>query len=88
MYKLYSVRDKLMTFDGPIAFKEEKIALRWFEADCKRKINQYYTDAKYYDLYEIGTFDPEKGTINGYPESQLKLIKEGEVFDGKNNLQE
>lgn len=77
-----------MNFEGPIAIADEKVALRWFEADCKRKINQFYTDAKYYDLYEIGTFDTEHGTIIGYPESQLKLIKEGEVFDGKNNLQE
>ena len=83
--KVYSIKDKLTNFTGPIIFNEEKIAERFFESWCKRKKAEEYTDARYYDLYEIGTFDTEKGTIVGYPEAQLKLIREGNTYDEQRN---
>lgn len=79
--KLYSVRDKLTGFTGPIAFNEDRVAERWFMSFCRGKKEQELTDAKYYDLYHIGSFDTEKGTIEALPESQLILVKEGEQFD-------
>ena len=51
----------------------------------RRKKEQEYTDGKYFNLYEIGTYDTEHGTIVGYPESQQKLIMEGESFDEQKN---
>lgn len=84
-YKLYSIKDKLMNFTGPIAFPDEKTAVRWFEGECKRRQKLDFTSSKYYDLYEIGTFNPEEGTIVGWQLSQLKLIKEGAEFDEQTN---
>lgn len=81
--KIYSVKDKLAEFSGPIAVRDEKIALRWFESFCKEKKNAEYTDCKYFDLYEIGTFDSESGEITGYPKQEIKLIKEGEQFESE-----
>lgn len=81
IFKLYSIKDKLVNFTGPIAFQDEKIAIRWFEAFCRKKKAEEYTESKYYDLYEIGAFDPEKGTLTALNQSELKLIKEGEQFD-------
>ena len=76
--KLYSIKDKLMEFTGPIAIKDDKVAIRMFNAFCEEKKKKEYTEPKYYDLYCIGEFDSEKGTIKGYEQSQLELIKEGE----------
>ena len=70
-----------MNFTGPIAIQDEKIAIRWFESECKKRQQIDFTSSRYYDLYEIGTFDPEKGTVIGWQISELKLIKEGAEYD-------
>ncbi len=79
--KLYSIRDKLTGYNPPIAFKDERIAQRWFESFCKQKREQEYIEPKYYELYEVGTFDTENGSGNIYELGQNKLIKEGEQFE-------
>lgn len=76
--KLYSIKDKLMDFTGPIAFKDDKVAKRMFEAFMTKTKDEDHTDPKYWDLYCIGEFDNETGVIKGYEQSQLKLIMEGE----------
>lgn len=78
--KLYSIRDKLTGYNPPIAFKDERISTRWFESFCKQKKDQEYIEPKYYELYEVGTFDTETGTGEIYTQGQTKLIKEGEQF--------
>lgn len=76
---VYTVRDKLVGFTGPLAFEDNKVAERWFEAFCKQKKQNEYTEAKYYELYKIGTYDHETAKIEGtYP---IELVKEGEQFD-------
>lgn len=82
--KLYSIKDKLMEFTGPIAFKDDKIAKRTFEAFRNQKKTAEYTDPKYWDLYCIGEFDSETGVVKGYKQSQLKLIMEGEQHEPEN----
>lgn len=79
--KLYSIRDKLTGYNPPIAFKDERIAQRWFESFCKQKKDQEYIEPKYYELYEVGTFDTENGSGSIYEQGQNKLIKEGEQFE-------
>lgn len=81
MLKMYTVKDTLAEFSGPLAFKDENLAKRWFEAFCMNKKNTEYTNPKYFELWEIGHFDPEKGTIIGYQLSELKLIEEGANFN-------
>lgn len=83
--KIYVIKDKLVGFGGPIAMQDEKTARRMFESYCKRKKNEEYCEAKYFELYETGTYDTEKGTMVGYPESGLQLIMEGEGFDEQKN---
>ena len=85
--KLYSVRDKLVGFTGPIAMKDDKVAIRWFEAFCAQKKQQEYTEAKYYDLYCIGTFDTDKAELQGTAVHEIELIREGEQIDGKMSIQ-
>lgn len=76
---VYTVRDKLIGYTGPLAFQDDKIAERWFQAFCKQKKDQEYTESKYYELYKIGTYDQETAKIDGiYP---IELVKEGEQFD-------
>ena len=79
--KVYCVKDTLGAFGAPLTFTDEQNAIRTFQAICRQKKEREYTDAKYFNLWEIGTYDTEKGTIVGYSESQLKLIKEGEQYD-------
>lgn len=79
--KLYSIRDRLTGYNPPIAFKDERIAQRWFESFCKQKKDQEYIEPKYYELYEVGTFDTENGSGNIFEVGQSKLIKEGEQFE-------
>ncbi len=85
---LYSVRDKLVGYTGPIAMKDNKVAIRWFEAFCKQKRENEYTEAKYFDLYRVGEFNTDNGEINELPVSKMELIREGEQFDGKISIQE
>lgn len=79
--KLFSIRDKLVAFNPPIGFKDENIAERWFESECRRKMELEYTSSKYYELYEIGTMDTDTGVITAYPKGEIKLIKEGEQYE-------
>lgn len=79
--KLYSIRDKLTGYNPPIAFKDERVAQRWFESFCKQKKDQEYIEPKYYELYEVGIFDTDNGSGSVYELGQNKLIKEGEQFE-------
>ena len=79
--KLYSVRDKLIGFNPPIGFKDDKVAIRWFEAFCKQKKEQEFTEAKYYDLYCVGSFDTEKAELVGTAVHQIELVREGESLN-------
>lgn len=78
--KLYSVRDKLMDFGGPIAFKEEKVAKRWFtQLLASKKAN--YEKPEDFELYEVGAMETENGTITGSSVAEVKLILKGEQID-------
>lgn len=78
--KLYSVKDKLMNFGGPIAFQDERVAKRWFtQLLASKKAN--YEDPKDFDLYCVGSMDTEKGNILGTTVQEVKLIMKGESID-------
>lgn len=81
MMDIYTIKDKLIGFTGPMAFKNEDVAKRWFTAFCRDKKTKELTDAKYYELWKIGHYNEEKGTIIGMQLSELELIMEGESFD-------
>lgn len=78
--KLYSVKDKLMNFGGPIAFQDEKVAKRWFtQLLSSKKAN--YEDPKDFDLYCVGSMDIEKGNVLGTAVQEVELIMKGESID-------
>ena len=78
--KLYSVKDKLTEFGGPVGFKEEKVAKRWFTQLLASKKANYETPSDF-DLYCVGDMDTEKGTINGKAIQEVELIMKGEEID-------
>lgn len=75
---LYSIKDKLMEYTGPIMFKDDKVAIRWFEQKIRQMKDQEFADNKYYDLYIVGQFDTEKGEIITPKTHAPELIREGE----------
>lgn len=78
--KLYSVRDKLIEFGGPIGFKDEKVAKRWFtQLLASKKAN--FEDPKDFDLYCVGSMDTEKGNVIGTAVQEVELILKGESID-------
>lgn len=78
--KLYSVRDKLTEFAGPIGFKDEKVAKRWFtQILAQKKAN--FEDPKDFDLYCVGSMDTEKGNVIGTAIQEVELIMKGESID-------
>lgn len=78
--KLYSVKDKLLNFGGPIGFQDEKVAKRWFtQLLAQKKAN--YEDPKDFDLYCIGSMDTEKGNVIGTAIQEVELIMKGDTVD-------
>lgn len=78
--KLYSVKDKLMNFGGPIAFQDEKVAKRWFtQLLASKKTN--FEDPKDFDLYCVGSMDMEKGNVLGTAVQEVELIMKGDNID-------
>lgn len=78
--KLYSVKDKLMNFGGPIAFQDEKVAKRWFTQLLASKKDNY-EDPKDFDLYCVGSMDMEKGNVLGTAVQEVELIMKGDSID-------
>lgn len=78
MENLYSIKDKLVGYTGPLMFKDDKVAIRWFEQKCRQMKDTEYSDNKYYDLYLVGQFDPETGEIVTPKSHAPELIREGE----------
>lgn len=83
--KVYAIKDKLIGFTGPIAMKNQDVAKRWFESFCLNKKSTEKIKTKDFELWEIGEYNEDNGTITGYALSELKLIMEGEIFDEPKN---
>lgn len=78
--KLYAVRDKLTEFGGPVGFKEDKVAKRWFTQLMAEK-KASYGEPKDYELYVVGSMDTEKGNVIGTAVQEVELIMKGEELD-------
>ena len=75
--KLYSVRDKLMGFQGPIGFQDEKVAKRWFVQIMAQKKDNYEKPEDF-EFYCCGSFDTEKGNVIGTAVQEVELVMKGE----------
>lgn len=81
IWNLYSIKDKLMNFTGPLIFQDDKCAIREFESKMKQLKEKDYTDCKYFDLYKVGQFDLETGEILPPKTHIPELIREGETIE-------
>lgn len=61
-YPLYAYRDKLNGFGAPIMYSNDAAMKRKFAQDINNAPDLVFAPADY-DLYKIGEFDSEKGTV-------------------------
>ena len=76
--KMYSIKDELNGFGGPIPFMSEEIAERWFKTNMIENVNMK-NNPKDYSLWYMGTFDTESGTYI-CKAADIKLIQRGENY--------
>lgn len=77
---LYAIKDDLSGFAAPMEFLNDEIADRWFKDHVTK--NEYLSNnAKDFSLWKLGEADTDKGTITGYPEAELKLIRRANDYE-------
>lgn len=79
--KLYAIRDQLSTFKAPFIMPNDAVAEREFKAIVNDQKSGLYYAPEYYDLFYIGTFDDEKGTIK--PEKNELICNGAAVKKGE-----
>lgn len=62
-YPLFSYRDVMVGFMPPQADQSEQTAIRGFSYAINNKEGLMNFSPKDYDLYKVGVFDTESGTI-------------------------
>lgn len=62
-FPVFSYRDKLNNFGAPIVESNELTAMRGFKMQMNNPEGMMNFSPTDFDLYRIGEFDPEKGTI-------------------------
>lgn len=75
-YRLYSIKDELSGFTGPIPFLNEELAKRYFKTIMNTE-NIKAQNKEDYSLYYMGTFDEIEGRII-QEENTIKRIMKGE----------
>ena len=63
IYGIYSVRDKLDGFIGPCVERGDQLATRSFTTVVNSPDSKLFANPGDYDLYKIGEFDTESGSI-------------------------
>lgn len=64
-YPIYSIRDLKVGFGFPQCDQSDQTAIRGFSFAVNTGDGMMGYQPKDYDLYKIGEFDTEKGTIEG-----------------------
>lgn len=76
--KLYSIRDRKVNYNTPFEAKNDTVARRSFDATRKAENSMIGMYPEDYELWLIGYFDEEKGTINQLGTYEPKLIMRGD----------
>lgn len=63
IYKVYAIKDELVGFGSIMVEQNEASAVRGFSYACKKADTLMAENKKDYTLYELGTYDTEKGVI-------------------------
>lgn len=64
IFPLYSVRDSLLGFSMPVIRDNDAVASRAFEFDINREDSPYKAHPEHFQLYKIGSFDTDTGSIS------------------------
>lgn len=79
IYPIYSIRDKLIDFQG--------ISLNANDASAMRSFREVFMDVKFpedYSLYKLGTFDTTTGIVTAFKEPEL-ICTGMDIAKEKNN---
>ena len=64
-FPLYAVRDSLIGFSMPVIRDNDAVASRAFEYDYDRDDSPYKNHPEHFQLFHIGEYDTDDGTIVG-----------------------
>lgn len=78
--KMYALKDDLRGFANPINFISEELAKRYFRLTVKQDPEKWENRDEI-NLYYIGTFDTETGTIIMDKKEPEKIMKGVDVID-------
>ena len=77
---LYEIKDDLSGFAAPMEFMNDDIADRWFKGHVNN--NDYLrNNSKDFSLWRVGECNTETGTLTGYAEAELKLIRRADEYE-------
>lgn len=63
-FPLYAIRDSLIGFSMPFIRDNDAVASRAFDYDCNRSDSPYTTNPEHFQLFHIGEFDTDDGSIS------------------------
>ena len=81
-YPLFSIRDNKVGFQLPFCDQNEQAAIRGFAFAINGNDGMMNFSPADYDLYNIGVFDTEKGTIE--TDIPVLVVSGTSVFGAKN----
>lgn len=85
MKKICAVRDRAVdSFDQPFFVLTAMQAIRIFSDEVNRRESQMNAHPEDYDLYVLGTYNDQDGSVVG--ETPHMLTSGKEVFKGSDNL--
>lgn len=75
---LFSIRDRVaMEFGPPTPLKNRAVAVRWF----KYQMEAAKVDIDDYELYEVGLWNSDLGSISPADPVQIPIVESGLVED-------
>lgn len=75
-YQLYAIYDKVAEqYGSPFVSLNDAVAVRSFNAECKRNMLAEPTD---FELYCIGLYDTSLGSIT--PNTPIRFVAKGQVI--------
>lgn len=77
---IYAMRDLKSNFMTPTVSTNDAVAMRSFESAIEQSQGELFTHRSDFQLYRIGCYDLDKGTIS--PEDLPVLIMEGKDVVG------
>jgi hypothetical protein len=75
--KIFSIRDqKIDSYLNPMAMTTAGQMIRMLQDEMQQQDNMLGKHAEDFELFEVGEFDTETGTITGHPPKSVMLLIE------------